>query len=81
MAKRKAGNQIASQPLKFENRFAFLACRWHATYSWTTLNESYNFSSDLTSIGGLHTKLWASKVVGDLILEFSKLPLGSPETK
>jgi hypothetical protein len=30
--------------------------------------KGYNFALDLTSIGALHTKLWASKVVGVLIL-------------
>jgi len=28
------------------------------------LDKGYNFASGLTSIGGLHKKLWASKVVG-----------------
>ncbi len=39
------------------------------------------FSSGFISIGGLHAKLWASKVAGILILGISKLPLGSPEIK
>jgi hypothetical protein len=30
---------------------------------------------------GLHTKLWASKVVGVLILRISGLQLGNPKTK
>ncbi len=30
---------------------------------------------------GLHTKLWAPKVVGVSILEISRLPFGIPETK
>ncbi len=28
------------------------------------LDKGYNFASDLTSIEGLHKKLWASKVAG-----------------
>jgi len=32
-------------------------------------------------IGGLHTKLWGSKVARVLILAISRLPLGSPGTK
>jgi hypothetical protein len=56
----------------------FLMCRWHATYDWKDLNEAYNFSSDLISIGGFHTKLWASKVVGVPTLGISRLPFGSP---
>ncbi len=41
----------------------------------------YNFALDLIPIGGLHTKLWVSKVVGILILGISGLPFGSPGTK
>jgi len=37
--------------------------------------EGYDVAS------GLHTKLWAPKVVGVPILGISKLPLGSPGTK
>jgi len=40
--------------------------KWRATYHWKALN---NFTSNLTSIGSLHTKLWASKVVRVPILE------------
>jgi hypothetical protein len=36
-------------------------------------NKGYNFASNLITIGGLHAKLCAPKVVG--------LPLGSPGTK
>ncbi len=43
-------------------------CRWRATYFWKALNKSYNFSLDLTSIKGLHKKLWPSKILGVLIL-------------
>jgi len=45
------------------------------------LTRCYNFDLDLTSIRGLHIKLWASKVVGVPILEISRLPLGSLGTK
>jgi len=37
------------------------------------LKKGYNFVLDLISIGGLHIKLWGSKVMG--------LPFGSPGTK
>jgi hypothetical protein len=50
-------------------------------YCWKSLDEGYNFASDLISIRGLHTKLWAPKVVGVPILGISRFPLGSPETK
>ncbi len=36
---------------------------------------------DLTSIEGLHTKLWAPKVVRVLTLEILGLSFGNPETK
>jgi hypothetical protein len=64
-------------PVKVKNCYAFLACRWHATYRWKVLDKGYNFALDLTSIGGLHTKLQASKVVKVSILGISGLPLGS----
>ncbi len=35
--------------------------RWCATYLWKNLDKCYNFISNLTSIEGVHTKLWASK--------------------
>jgi hypothetical protein len=55
----------------------FLACKWHATYLWKALDEGYNFVLDLTSIGGMHTKLWASKIARVPILGISGLPLKS----
>ncbi len=48
-----------------------LACKWHAIYRWKSLNKGYNSTLDLTSIRGLHTKLWASKVVKVIILEIN----------
>jgi hypothetical protein len=50
-------------------------------HRWKAINENHNFSLDLTLIRGLHTKLWASKVVGVLILRISGLLLGSRGTK
>jgi hypothetical protein len=55
--------QIDSQTLKVKNRPDLFVCRWHATYRWKALDKGYNFALDLTSIGGLHIKLWISKVV------------------
>jgi hypothetical protein len=43
--------------------------------------KGYNFALDLTSIEGLHTKLWDSKVAGIPILRISRLSLESLETK
>jgi len=45
------------------------------------LSKGYNFSLDLTSIGGLNTKLWDSKVAWVPILGILGFPLGSPKTK
>jgi hypothetical protein len=47
--------------------------------SLETLDKGYNFSSNLTSIKGLHKKLWALKVVGVLILRIVRLPIWEPE--
>jgi len=44
------------------------------------LNKGYNFALNFTSIGGVHTKLWASKVARVSISRISGLQLGSPET-
>jgi hypothetical protein len=70
-----------SWPLKTKNLPDFLAFRWCATYHWKTFDEGYNFALDLTSIRGMHTKLWASKVTIVPILGILGLPFGSPETK
>jgi len=56
-------------------------CRWHATYHWKVLDEGYNFASNFISIKGMHTKLWAPKVMGILIVKISRLPLGNLGTK
>jgi hypothetical protein len=58
--------QFDSQPLKVGNCLNFLMCRWKV------LDKSYNFASDLILIGGLHTKLWALKIVRGSILGISK---------
>jgi hypothetical protein len=68
-------------PLKVKDCSNFLACKWHDTYCWKALDEGYNFNWDLILIRGLHTKLWASKVVGVPILGILGLPLENPETK
>jgi len=55
--------------------------KWRATYCWKALDEGYDFASNLLSIRGLHTRLWAPKVAGVLVVKISGLPLGSPGTK
>jgi hypothetical protein len=74
---RESNCPFDSRPLEVRNRSNFLLCMWCVTYCWKGLNEGYKFSLDLTSIGGLHIKLWA-KVP---ILGISGLPLGSLGTK
>jgi hypothetical protein len=70
--------QFNSRALKVRIHHDFLACKWHDTYFWKDLDKGYNFSWNLISIKGLHSKLWASKVAKVLI---SRLQLGSPRTK
>jgi hypothetical protein len=55
--------------------------RWHDTYHWKPLDKGYNLASNLTLIGGLHTKLWASKVTKVSISRISRFQLRSPWTK
>jgi hypothetical protein len=78
---RESNCQFDFWPLKVRNRPNLLTFRWHVRYRWKALNEGYNFASDLISIGGLHTKLWAPKVVEVLTFGISGLPLWSPGTK
>jgi hypothetical protein len=44
-------------------------------------DKNYNFAFDLISIRGLHTKLWAPKVAGVLVVRILGLPLGNLKTK
>ncbi len=68
-------------PLKVGNCPNFLACRWRVTYRWKAFNEEDNFTLGLTSIKGLHTTLWASKVVKVPILGILGFPSGGFGTK
>ncbi len=78
---RESNWQFNSWPPKVRNPLNFLMCRWRATYCWKALNEGYNFALDLIASRGMHTKLWAPKVVKVPIVRISGLPLGSPRTK
>jgi len=60
---RESNWQFDSRPQKVRNRPDFRACRWSAIHRWKDLDESYNFDSDLISIGGLSKKLWPYKIV------------------
>ncbi len=64
MVKKNGRESNDSQQLKVKNRPDFLVYKWCAKYHWKDLNKGYNFSSDLTSIKGLHIELWAPKVTG-----------------
>jgi hypothetical protein len=66
---------------KVRNHPDFLTCRWCVTYRWKALNKGYNFVWYLISIRGLHTKLWAPKVVKVLVVKISGFPLGNFKTK
>jgi hypothetical protein len=61
---RESNWQFDSRPQKVGNRPDFRVCRWSMIHHWKTLDESYNFASDLIPIGGLSKKLWSRKVVG-----------------
>jgi hypothetical protein len=74
---RESNCQLDSRPQKVRNRPNLLSCRGRATYRWKALNESYNFASDRTLIGGLLAKFWGSKVTGDPAGGISGLPLGN----
>jgi hypothetical protein len=78
---RESNWHFDSRPLKVKNRPNSLACKQRAAYHWKALDEGYNFASDCITIGGLHKKLCALKVVGVPFVAISGLPLGSPGTK
>jgi hypothetical protein len=79
--KEMSGVKLDSRPLKINNIPNFLACRSRATYRWKDIDKGYNFVLDLTSIGSMHRKLWASKIMGVQICGISKFQLGSLMTK
>jgi hypothetical protein len=54
---------------------------WRVTYCWKVFNKGDNFSLDLISIEGLHSKLWAPKVMEIPTLGILRLPFGSPGIK
>jgi hypothetical protein len=65
----KSKCQFDFWPFKVENRPKLHVCRWCATYYWKSLDEHYKFSLNLTLIGCLHKKLWASKMAKVPILK------------
>jgi len=75
---RESNCQFDSRPEKVGNRPDLLGFRRRATYRWKTLDESYNFSLDLTSIQGVLVKLWGSKVAGMPVGAILGLPCKRP---
>ncbi len=73
--------QFDFRPLKVGNRPELHVYRWHATYCWKFVNESYNFTFDLASIGSLHKKLWASNKAIVSIMGISRLPTWESQDK
>jgi len=78
---RESNWQFHSRLLKVGNRPNPGACKWSVAHRWKALEESYKFSSDLISIGGLSKELWACKARGIQTGIVSGLLLGSPGTK
>jgi hypothetical protein len=78
---RESNWQFDSRPLKVRNQPDPGVCRWSVTHRWKVLEESYEFSWDLTPIEGLSRELWAPKIPGVQTGTVSKLFLGSLRTK
>jgi hypothetical protein len=78
---RESNWQFDSRPLKVRNRPLLDVCRRSATRHWKALEESYNFGSDLTPIGGRSREIWVPKVPRVQPGTVSGLLLGSPKKK
>jgi len=78
---RESNWQFDSQPLKVKNRSDLGVCKCNAKNHSKALKESYKFTLNLISIGGLSKELWTHKVSGVQIGIVSRLLLGSPRTK
>jgi hypothetical protein len=78
---RESNWQFDSWPLKVKNWHDPGVCRCSVTHSWKSLEDSYNFASDLIPIGGLSWELWAPKVSRIQTETILGLLLGSPGTK
>jgi hypothetical protein len=76
---RESNCQFDSRPKKIGNRPNLLSCKRCVTYPWKARDESYNFASNRTSIGGLLAKLWGSKVARIPFGAISRLPFKNPE--
>jgi len=70
----KSKCQFDFWPLKVKNHIELHACRWHATYHWKPFDKGYNFALNLTSIKGLHKKLWVFKMARILIPKILAFP-------
>jgi hypothetical protein len=72
---RESKCQFDSQPLIIRNPLDLGVCKWRITYCWKNIDKGYNFASCITSFGGLHKKLWASKVLIVPISKISRFPI------
>ncbi len=72
---RESNWQFDSRPLKVRNRPLPDVYRRSAMAHWKALEESYNFGSNLTPIGGWIQEIWVSKVSGIQLGTVSRLPL------
>jgi hypothetical protein len=79
--RRESNCQFDSRPLKVRNQPNSGACRCSATHHWKALDESYNFSLEFISIGGLSKELSSHKVAGVQTMVILGLFFGSPGTK
>jgi hypothetical protein len=69
------------KPPKGRNRPDPSVFRCSAIHRWKALNEGYNFSLGLITIGSLHRKLCALNIARILVVGISRLPLENPGTK
>jgi len=81
--KEKAGIKVAVWLLTIKSREStqFRCMQVQATRHWKVFDKVYNFTLNLISIRGLHTKLWAPKVTRVLTLAILGLPLETPGIK
>jgi len=75
----KEGSRLLTTKSQELPRFPCVQVAWNNCLK--ALNEGHNFDLYLTSIGGLHVKLWGPKVARITIVGISGLPLGSRGSK
>ncbi len=78
---RQSNCQFDFRPLKIRNRPNFIVSRWRATYHGKFSPSATTLLQTSFQLEGLHTKLWAPKVVEIPTLGILGLPLESHRTK